>query len=111
MRSDNAAFEAFVGSVGSPGFGLQAAVPAAPAEPTAAAAVAPPPPAPAPAPPPIQGLRLDRVPPATDPVSVTGALAALCLLALALAGGVWRGSRADRVTSTFRPTPFPLQTA
>ena len=111
VRSDNAAFEAFVGSVGSPGFGLQAAVPAAPAEPTAAAAVAPPPPAPAPAPPPIQGLRLDRVPPATDPVSVTGALAALCLLALALAGGVWRGSRADRVTSTFRPTPFPLQTA
>ncbi|WP_425260648.1 cobaltochelatase subunit CobN [Rubrivivax sp. RP6-9] len=106
VRSDNAAFEAFVGSLG---FGLQAAVPAA------AAVAAPPPPAPepapVPAPPAVQGLRLDRVPPAADPVSVTGALAALCLLALALAGGVWRGSRADRVTPTSRSTPIALRTA
>ncbi|MFT3663566.1 cobaltochelatase subunit CobN [Piscinibacter sp.] len=101
VRSENAAFRAFV----APGFGLAAPVPApAPAAaPAAAAEAAPPelaPPPPPPAPPPVQGIKLERVAEAVAPaLDLLAALAALLLLALATAGGAWRGSRADRVAA------------
>ncbi len=103
VRSENKTFEAFVASP-APGFGLAAPpAPAAPVAPLDAAAAdaqgAPlpePPPQPAPAPPPIQGFKLEQVADTPAPVTtVVDALAALLLLALAVAGGAWRGWRTD----------------
>jgi cobaltochelatase CobN len=97
VRSENAAFRAFV----APGFGLTA-----PATPPAAAHAAPatPPEAvapPAPPPPPVQGMKLERVPDAVAPAArLIDALAAMLLLALAAAGGAWRAHRADRPQSS-----------
>jgi len=98
VRSDNAAFRAFV----APGFGLAAAAaPAAAraaARPAAQAPAAPPPPAP----PPVRGLRLDRVPDPAPPATTGALLAALAVLAAAGAGGAWRARRAAALPSPIR---------
>lgn len=101
VRSDNAVFQAFV----APGFGLAARPPATAAPAAAPPATQPAPPAPPaevqPPPPPVQGYKLERVPDAATPaLAVVDALAALLLLALAVAGGAWRGWR-------FGPVPAP----
>ena len=93
VRSDNAVFEQFVAQAG---FGLAAPQPEA----TAAQARAEPHPAqPAPAPvppaptaPPIEGLRLEQVPPRPQPPAVLP-LAGLALLLLSLLGGAARAWR------------------
>lgn len=102
VRSDNAVFQAFV----APGFGLAARPPATAAPAAAAPSVQPAHPAPpteveAPPPPPVQGFKLERLPDAAAPaLAVVDALAALLVLALAVAGGAWRGWR-------FGPVPAP----
>jgi cobaltochelatase CobN len=89
VRSDNAAFEKFVG------YGISA-VPPAPA-------FAPPVPTPAPtppAPPQIEGMRLDKIelPPAAPPL----ALAVLLALALVSSAGAWRQGRPLSIRTTRR---------
>ncbi len=91
VRSDNAAFQAFV----APGFGLHA--PATAARPAATAVAAPPAPTvapPPPAPPPIRGLRLDKV--AEPPPRTGAALLGAALLALVAAAGAARARRIPR---------------
>jgi cobaltochelatase CobN len=84
VKSDNVAFEKFVGLAG---YGLGAAVPPAPTfEPPAAETAAA-----EPAPPPIQGMRLDKVAPPVAAPSL--ALAVLLGLALVMAAGGWRQGR------------------
>jgi cobaltochelatase CobN len=93
VRSDNAAFTAFV----APGFGLAPPAVARPAPAAAAAesAAAPAEPqAPPPASPPVRGLKLERVidAAAAHALPRAHAFAALLLLAFAMAGGAWRAS-------------------
>jgi cobaltochelatase CobN len=82
VKSDNAAFEKFVGMSG---YGLAAAVPPAPTfEPPADQAAAA-----EPAPPPlIEGMRLDKMEP--PPAIASLALAVLLVLALIMASGACR---------------------
>jgi cobaltochelatase CobN len=101
VRSDNATFKAFV----QPGFGLQQAPPAAVAPAAVVPPAAPPPPAA-----PLRGLRLERVPPPQAAPPVLDALFALWLLALALAGGVWQGWRADARALRVSPARWRLAT-
>jgi len=105
VRSDNAAFQAFL----APGFGLQQAAPAAvaaavaaPDYPPADPAPAPPPP---PAPPPVEGLLLQKVLPPATPALPAAGLAALLVLLLAACGGAWRARRAEAAV------PRPWQAA
>lgn len=96
VRSDNAAFEAFVGL----GYGLQAAAsrpasvtvpPVAPVDAPVEAVPAPvPPPTPEPA---IEGLLLERQPELRPPAPPPLAWPALALLMLAGTGGAWRARR------------------
>jgi cobaltochelatase CobN len=101
VRSDNATFTAFV----QPGFGLQQAPPAAVAPAAVVPPAAPPPPAA-----PLRGLRLERVPPPQAAPPVLDALFALWLLALALAGGVWQGWRAEARALRVSPARWRVAT-
>ncbi len=85
VKSDNAAFEKFVGLAG---YGLAAAVSPAPTlrPPAAAGAAAPPPP-----PPQIEGMRLDKI--ALPPAAASLALAVLLALAMVMGAGAWRQGR------------------
>ncbi len=99
VRSENAAFREFVAPA-EVGYGLAApaAAPVAAVAPPAPAEATLPDLAPPPPPPPVQGIKLERVAEALAPsLDLLGALAALLLLALATAGGAWRGARADRI--------------
>jgi len=87
VRSDNAAFEKFVG------YGLATAVPQR-------LTFTPPPPIPAPAPPAppqIEGLRLDKV--ELPPAAASLALAVVLSLMLVMASGAWRQGRQSFKTS------------
>ena len=95
VRSENSALRDFL----APGYGLAMATQAT--RPSAIDGSPPPQPEPVPPQPvaaPVQGMRLER---AAEPVAIAlspiGALAALLLLALATAGGAWRGWRADHL--------------
>jgi cobaltochelatase CobN len=111
VRSGNAEFLAFV----APGYGLAAPRPAADAARVAASARplpdrraqdVPPPPPPAPSPAPVRGIKLELMPEAVSPAAdVVAALSALLLLALAAAGGAWRGWRADSDAPELGPSP------
>jgi len=100
VRSDNQAFNRFVGAPA--GFGLQplaAAAAAALAKAAAAAAPAPEPPSAASPPPPIRGLQLSKVEPPEPPAleRFVTLLATLLLLLGASAGGGWQAWRRDAV--------------
>ena len=101
MRTDNAAFERFVGAgQGTAGFGLNLGrQPADAAAAAAQSAVAPPPAAeaapaaPPPPPPPISGMRLEQVaeqPPTPDANTWQTLWVALVLGAFMLGGGWWQ---------------------
>lgn len=97
VRSDNAAFTAFVQNAPT-GFGQltagQAAPPArAQPSPRPPQDATPAPPALPPAPPPVQGLRLERVPEARTPGTPQATWIAGLALALLMLGGAWRGAR------------------
>jgi cobaltochelatase CobN len=86
VKSDNAAFEKFVGLAG---YGLAAVPPAPtfqpPADPAAKAAPVVPPP------PPIEGMRLEKILP--PPAAPSLALAVLLALSLVVVAGAWRQAR------------------
>jgi cobaltochelatase CobN len=100
VKTDNQAFNEFVGA---PGFGLDSAAAAALDKAAAAAARTAPAAEPAPAPvappppPPIQGMKLDKVepPPVNTPELIVSSLAVLFLLLLAAVGGGWHAWRQD----------------
>ncbi|MGN6829608.1 cobaltochelatase subunit CobN [Paucibacter sp. M5-1] len=98
VKTDNQAFNQFVGAVG---FGLERVAAAVVAQ-AAAAAAAPPAADVAPPPPPIQGMKLDKVaepPPAHAPQLIVTSLAVMLLLLLATVGGGWRAWRQDASAS------------
>ncbi|MDT7838104.1 cobaltochelatase subunit CobN [Aquabacterium sp. OR-4] len=115
VRSDNASFRAYVAA----GFGTAAPAPAQAAAPGATPAATRPadapaphaptaPPQPPPAPPPqatapVQGLRLERVPPKAPDSPAPLAPAALALLALAMAGGAWQARRRSPARASAAP--------
>jgi cobaltochelatase CobN len=91
VKSDNAAFEKFVGLDVASGYGLAVAVPPAPTfEPPVAetAAAEPAPPLP---PPLIEGMRLDKMEP--PPAMVSLALGVILTLLLVMGTGAWRQGR------------------
>ncbi|MCU7374191.1 cobaltochelatase subunit CobN [Paucibacter sp. O1-1] len=98
VKTDNQAFNQFVGAAG---FGLERVAAAVVAQ-AAAAAAAPPAADVAPPPPPIQGMKLDKVaepPPAHAPQLIVTSLAVMLLLLLATVGGGWRAWRQDASAS------------
>lgn len=107
VRSDNAAFTAFV----EQGLGLRSAPSSrASAVPQAATAPQASPPAPAPEPP-VEGMLLERVPAPRAPVrALAGLLPALALLAACMAGGAWRAARAGRPRRPAAPHSVALST-
>lgn len=96
VKSDNAAFEKFVGLTG---YGLAAAVPPAPTLQPPADAAAAAEPAPPPPPPLIEGMRLDKL--ELTPAQTSFALAVVLGLLLVMGSGAWRQGR-QRLT-------YPLQ--
>lgn len=97
VKTDNPAFNQFVGA----GYGLAAAPPVATGAAAAPAAAAQPPaPAVPPPPPPVEGMKLDKVQAPPLPASALGAtLALIGVLLLTMAGGGWRAWRRDRMAA------------
>ena len=111
MRTDNAAFERYVGAgQGAAGFGLALGMPRAGAAAAQAAAVPPPPadaaPAAPPPPPPISGMRLDKVAEQVRehaPPPLQALLVALALGTAMLGGCWWQRRRPFKAKSAFSP--------
>lgn len=94
VKTDNQAFNQFVGAAG---FGLDSAAAAAVAKAAVAAAAPPAAEVAATPPPPIQGMKLEKVepPPTNTPQLIVTSLAVMFLLLLATVGGGWRAWRQD----------------